>query len=386
MKAQHPSTLRSATICGIAVALYLSAGPVVAATDAPPPGRSIAYAFTNILWSIYQAKDASGKETKAECPDGINVGAREQFADLFPKTDGKKWKLAETSNAREAEIWWPTATPDKFPFHEASGKTALGVNLDGKIKPTDFTTPDGKPGVDNQFYRAVGCILSYREGSSQNLFDTNYFVSRRFSRTLFELTDVDSLENDDEVTITTYRGLDDLMADAKGDFQSGGTERIDAKWSQDFVHKSKGKIVNGVLMTTEPADFVWGEDFRMSAALTTLKGAHFELKLTPEKAEGVVGGYLDVDSYYWSLNRQYGTHQISYGSTPAASLYKALRRLADAYPDADTGENTAISASINIKAIQVRTIHPAKDVAETEHGADHVQIAARETSARNPAQ
>ncbi len=33
---------------------------------------------------------------------------------------------------REAQIWAPDTTPDEFPFYEATGKYALGINLDGK--------------------------------------------------------------------------------------------------------------------------------------------------------------------------------------------------------------------------------------------------------------
>ena len=29
-----------------------------------------------------------------------------------------------------------------------------GFNLDGKIKPNDFVSPDGEKGIDNQLYRA----------------------------------------------------------------------------------------------------------------------------------------------------------------------------------------------------------------------------------------
>jgi hypothetical protein len=37
-----------------------------------------------------------------------------------------------------------------------------GFNLDGKIKPNDFVSPDGEKGIDNQLYRAWGCDSPWR--------------------------------------------------------------------------------------------------------------------------------------------------------------------------------------------------------------------------------
>ncbi len=369
MKKEQSALVRSLSAsCMVSgLALGLLGGTAFGAADVAPPGRSIGYVVTNIQWAVYQAKDAQGKETKAECPNGINDGAREQFATLFPP-GGKKLKMAETQIAREAEIWWPTPAADQFDFHEASGPTSYGLDLDGKVKSTDFTSPDGKPGVDNQLFRAIGCILNHREGSSLVLFERNFHWSNNINRLLIELTDVDSLVNDDDVTITTYRGRDMLVWDAAGGFQAGGSQRIDTEWGQDFIHHGKGKIVNGVLVTTPPLDeLVWPQQVVHNEATTYLmRGARFDLKLTPEKAVGFIAGYADVESFYRSINRRWSTHQISYGKTPSASLYKALRRLADGYPDQETGENTGISAAIDVKMTQVRILHPEKEISVIE--------------------
>lgn len=364
------STSRKTLLQGVAAAGFIAAlmaAGTPAYADEAPAGRSIAYVFTSINWPIYQAKDKTGKETKEECPAGLNDGAREQFAELFPQKDGQKWTIAESTVMREAEIWWPKAGPDKFPFHEVGGKIGFGMNLDGKVKPSDFTSPDGRTGVDNQFYRAVGCIVSYREGSSQILFEKNHFEGQMFNRILMELTDVDSLTNDDDVTVTIYRGLDPLVKDAKGDFQSGATQRLDLQWGQDFIKSSKAKIVDGVLITTQASDFVWANQFVHSeASLDLMRDAHFEINLTPEKAYGMIGGYIDIETNYRSLNRRYGTHQISYGKTAAASLYKAFRRLADGHPDPETGENTSISGALNMTGVQVYVSRPDPKVAAAD--------------------
>lgn len=372
--------LGGAAMAGIAVAALGGATAAIGANEAAPqsrptaapPGHSIAYVLTVREEAIYETKDKDGKHTNAECPDGLNdFGPREQFAALFPQTDGKKadgtrWSLAGTSLAREAEVWWPNTAPDKFPFPEVKGKIAYGINLDGKVKPSDFTSPSGTPGIDNQFYRAVGCIASYREGSSQLLFYEEYLEGKQFNRTIVELTDVDSLDNDDDVTVTTYRGLDPLVRDAKGDFQAGTTQRLDMVYGQAFIRQSKARIVNGVLTTTQPAEFVWPNENHTDASTEFMHDARFELKLTSEKMEGVVGGYLDVETGYRAMIKRYGSHQISYGKLAPMSLYKVLRRLADAYPDSETGENTAISSALKIKGVQVHLVRPEKNVASAE--------------------
>lgn len=364
----------AATICAGGGPAF--AAPAFAANESGISGRTIGYVLTTRTYGIYQAMDAAGKETNAECPKGLyDFGAREQFAAMYPQIEGKKYRLADTTIAREAEVWWPKDGPDKFPVQEIEGRISYGVDLDGKVKPGDFTSPDGKPGIDNQLYRAVGCIPSYRLGSSQVLFETQYFESRTYNRTIIELTDVDSLENDDDVTITTYRGLDALVRDAKGDFQVDTTQRIDTIYGRDFIHTFKGKIVAGVLTTTKSGDFVWPTQHQHEEAATELMhDTHFELKLSPEKIEGAIAGYIDIESHYRGVNRRFGSHQISYGKLDSRSFYKALRRLADAYPDPETGANTAISGTLMVTGVRARVVHPEKQVADTDVGPDHGKV------------
>ncbi len=88
-----------------------------------------------------------------------------------------------------------------------------------------------------------------------------------------------------------------------------------------------------------------------------------ELQLTPTGAEGLIAGYADVDTWYKQLIRNDSTHHLSNGQISGISLYKALRRLADAYPDPETGANTAISTALDVKLTQVFIVHPPGDVA-----------------------
>ena len=45
---------------------------------------------------------------------------------------------------------------------QVTSRIGEGFNLDGKIKPNDFVSPDGEKGIDNQLYRAWGCDAPWR--------------------------------------------------------------------------------------------------------------------------------------------------------------------------------------------------------------------------------
>ena len=240
---------------------------------------------------------------------------------------------------------------------EAAGKIAYGIDLDGKNKPSDFTSPSGKTGIDNQLYRAIGCIPNYRTGASVLEFQKIFFSKNLVNRILIELTDVDSLVNDDDVTVTTYRGNDALMSGATGnDFIAGGTQQLDLRWGKEFIHKAKGKIVNGTLITDALEFLVPMELPHQDGAVFWLRDARFELSLTPQLAHGVIGGYADIDTIYRARNRQWSPHHLSYGQESSAAVYQSMKRLADAYPDPVTGKNTAISSAFDVNFVQVHVV------------------------------
>ncbi len=334
-----------------AIVLFIASG--IANADDAPTGRRIAYALTDYAWEVYQTPDG-----KAECPDGFNDGPREQFTALFPD-DGTKRTLVETQLLRENQTWRPDTAPDVFPFREAVGTVAYGMDLDGKIGAEDFTSPEGEKGVDNQLHRAIGCIGNFR-GTAGTLyqFTSKYLQQFVYDRVVIEITNVDSLTNDDDVTLTTYRGREDLMTDATGNgFFPGGTQTVDQRWGKSFIHSFRGKIVNGVVIT-QPNDFTFPSTAGFEdTSIHEMRAARFRLTLTPERAQGLLAGYVDVEAFNLMHNKARSTHLLSYGQQSSISLYKALRRLADAYPDPVTGANTAISSAIVAKFVQVHLRH-----------------------------
>jgi hypothetical protein len=315
--------------------------------------RKIGYAMTHKYWAVYETEGA-----KTECPEGFNDGPREQFKKLYG--DGKKRSIVEAQLKREGEQWHPTTEPEAFKFKQAQGNTSYGLNLDGKVGAEDFQSPDGEKGIDNQLYRVIGCIGHYRTMGTINHFENLFMRSYDDTRIVIELTEVDDLKNDDAVVVTTYRGSDGLLQDATGEgFIPGGTQRIDLRWGKEYVSQLKGKIVDGVLVTA-PADRVmlpWGVTFGTSG-YHVFRGFQLKLKLDPEAAEGLMAGYVDVKAFNHHLNTSWSTHHHSYGQLSSPSQYKAMMRLADGFPDAKTGKNTAISSAVRVKFTQVYVQQP----------------------------
>lgn len=361
---QHPrSALRRRTVIFAALAALGASAVSSADTDAiAPRGGAIGYVLTDLTWAVYQTPGA-----KTECPDGLNhYGPREQFEVLFPKN--RKRTLVDTELHFEVETWYPTlSSPDSFPFHEAVGPS-YGMNLDEKNGPNDFTHPDGTPGIDNQLFRAIGCLVGYRVDGLQYIFLRMAIKTQRYTRTMIELTGVDDLANDPEVQVTIYRGLDRLLTDASGNnIMPGGSQRIDTRWGARLIQQVEGQIIDGVLTTKPAAQMVlpWNSDTRVPTT-QIIRDMRLQLKVTPTGAQGLIAGYADVDTWYKSLIRADSTHHLSNGQISAPSLYKVLRRLADAYPDSATGANTAISSALDAKFTQVFIQHPQGEAAKAE--------------------
>jgi len=354
--------VKRAALSAFTAAILLGTYSVVSADETAPANRSIGFAITDFEWGLHQTEGA-----KAECPQGLNtLGPREQFKLRFPD-DGTKRTLLETQLAVESEIWAPEGKASQFPLLEAGGKVALGLDLDGRADADDFTSPEGRPGVDNQLFRVFGCIAQHRDGASVLTFEKTFFKKYQIDRLIFELTDVDSLVNDDDLTITIYRGENPLVSDATGvGYVPGGTQRLDLRWGKQFIHSAKAKIVDGELLS-EPLDFYFPHEAAyQDAAYYWLRGARLSLKLTADRGSGIVAGYADLDHLYYSRNRTWSTHHLSYGQEAMLSVHNALTRLADGYPDPATGKNTAISAALEIQFVRVHIIRPepgAKEVA-----------------------
>ncbi len=323
------------------------------AGDGPLHDGAIGYVMTDLFWSVYQTPDA-----QEECPRGFNDGPREQFAKLYP--DPQAMTVEQTQLRQEIETWHPTAEPDGFEFLQVEGRYAYGLDLDGEVGPNDFVHPNGTPGIDNEVYRAVGCIIGFRGPDGvEFIFQSKAILDERYNRMMIEITGVDDLAHDADVTVTWYRGMDRLLTDATGEHaMPGGTQRIDRRWGALLIRRTRGRIDDGVLRTEPVAELILPWQNLRVPSIQRIRDARLELTLSAEGASGLLAGYADVDTWYYQLIRNDSTHHLSNGQISGISLYKALRRLADAYLDSRTGENTAISTALDVNMVQVFIVDP----------------------------
>lgn len=322
--------------------------PAAAQSSALSYGE-IGYVLTDLYWSIYQSED-----DQQDCPLGFNTGPRQQYEARFPATEPTP-NILEARLALEGETWNPRPDVDEFPFHEPQGGISFGFNLDDQTTTEDYVSPAGEEGIDNQLFRTLGCIIGFRGPDGvEYIFERKAIKDDRYNRLMLHLTGVESLENDPSVTVTVYRGLDRLLTDATGEkVVPGGSQRIDHRWGKTLIRKLNGRIEAGVL-TTEPIDDLIIPWMNLQVpSFQQIKDMRLRLRVSETGAQGMIGGYADVETWYRQLLRNDSTHHLSNGDISALSLYKQLRRSADGHPNPETGEMTSISTALDAEFVQV---------------------------------
>ncbi len=260
---------------------------------------------------------------------------------------------ATRGNGRDNVYVHPTTVPDAH-LTPAVGRFGYGFNLDGKgaASPYSYEDPEThEKGVNNRLFRAIGCIPAYKGSPPpQPPLEAEYrWDSTRMAMGAWVITiSGDDLGRDGDVTVTLESSIDPATTqDANAHIQSDMTYRVLARSASRNV--LRGVLKNGVILT-EPATIVMKCDPYIQPTFE-FREARLRLRLTPTgRLEGVLGGYQPWYPLYWSHAKVGYIDERGFGvDTPA--LFYALRSNADAYPDANTGENTAISAAYMIEAV-----------------------------------
>jgi hypothetical protein len=255
----------------------------------------------------------------------------------------------------------PFTAPDAG-MSQVTGKISEGFDLDGKADTGGFTGTDGARGVDNAFYRAWGCIMSFRgtpwhaylsQRANDKMLDGLYTMVIRLSGNGDPM-------NDENVTFEVAYSPDKVVKDPMGNVVKDVSFRV-AKTEQ--YTKLKARIHNGVLETEQtdvrmPA-FSWGETNR--GEVLYQKGG---VRLTMSKDGGLsvlVGGYRDWRDIYnkdtFNVPSGGATRETYYHQNQI-SMYYALKRNADGISDPKTGRNTAISAAFRLTARPAFVVDP----------------------------
>ncbi len=313
---------------------------------------------------------------EANCPDGLNP-----LSDEFYKRELRRLGYDNTEveelmkdfpnggyipvttmrgrvNGEPVNVYanpWTQPDPELKPV---KGSRGFGFNLDGKNGTEDFVDPvSGETGVDNQMYRALGCIQNFAFHAP----DLPIYPFAQWDLTrdtapawLIEIRDIDDLQNDDDVTIIIDKSVDTIERDTNGDALADMTLRVDPNSRSRTV--VKGSIENGVVSTTTFESSLEADP--MLLPLFEFKGARFRLALNEDgSAQGILGGYQPWEPLYWSYAQGAWIVEHSAG-IDIPGVYYALKKHADADPDPQTGENKSISTAWWVDAQPAIIVYP----------------------------
>lgn len=377
MTRQNKTAFSDFRVCAtVAAALALVCMP--ADLRAEPSGKTKGFVFTHFWYAMPFEPDDCPDGLAIALPGGINPpklydAGRE--GDVPPHLRTRRGPAGEIDQCK-----YPEAFEDPI-MRTGKGRLAYGLNLDGTDSADDvapntcrhdnYTGADGTPGVDNQLYRVLGCINAYRSDAKFQQHVIRDFISSARQdgqvTTLMEVTGIDDEMNDDEVEVGFYSSPNPTLYDAerKGVPYSSLTVSDNPQWQ----NKVRGKIVNGVVIT-EPGDIrldhYQGQGLPRHVDMY-MRSARLRLEINEDgTAIGELAGYNDVESVY---NMEFVMAPPilpkSWGYKCPA-VYEAINRLADGYPDPETGKCTAISTAYRIEAAPAFLIHQKDGAGETE--------------------
>lgn len=251
----------------------------------------------------------------------------------------------------------PTSTPDQG-LVGVTGTVGEGIDLDGD-KTNGFTSPTGETGIDNAFYRTLGCWKTYRGPPRLSSGALQFNDSMRDGAwTIVVVVSGKGQDpaNDRDVTVGFYPSGDKLVKDAMGQVAPDYTFRIkpDAKLEGVF----KARSVNGRITSTAPTPEIWMRDPGYARQLQLLQ-AKVDLTLKPDGSlTGYIGGYRPWKPVYdgWVAARGPVIEALTWVRLP--DVYYALRRNADYSPTGPGGEKTHISFAFRVDAVPAFVVSP----------------------------
>ncbi len=358
----------------------LSALALSTAVTAPAfaADKTIGFVVRDWFTAVYESKFLD------ECPEGLNIGNDEYWWRALSKQDRAKFTdngLVQTLNRYGIAIKRgpngedvclnPTAITDP-PLRIVEGKYSYGANLDGttdgKATPKScahkkFTGIDGKTAVDNQLYRLVGCTYGWRKDGLVDLNANEMRGTSGLGMILIEVTGVNEKDprNDDDVTVTFYRSIDQFTLDQTGTPLPFSTYRIETfNGKPRYSDSVKGSIKDGVL-TTKRGDVRLPYYGNYNFMNPVIKDMDVTLHIAADggTASGQITGYYDVQQFMYWVGGLGAAIPISYLSCPA--MQTAAYQLADGHPDPKTGQCTTLSSAFKINTFAAFIQHPEQE-------------------------
>lgn len=351
-----------------------SASAATGIASGAPPNRTLGFVVKDWMPAVYETKFMD------ECPAGLNISNDEIWWRSLSKEERSektqdglittldRWFLAKNRGPNGEDVCInPEVITDDPPLLTVEGRTSFGVNLDGNTdgsatpkscKHENFTSPSGVPGIDNQLYRLIGCVYGFRD---QGVIEINANEMRRTSglaMILIEVTDVDDVRNDDDVTVTYYRSIDQFPLDSSGQVIPYSSYRIDqTDDGPRYGDSLKASIVDGVIQT-KSGDVRLPYYGNYNYLHPVIRDMQMRLEITEDgtNAQGTVAGYYDLEQYLYHTGGLGPV--ITTGNFSCPAFFEAAKRLADGYPDPETGECTHISSAFELNAFAAFIVHP----------------------------
>lgn len=373
----------------LSLALAVLAGYLPQAVAEPEfvRGGEAGFVVSHIEFALSHAAEDTGA-----CPNGMSESyqdPREVYANLpvIQKKDGEIYEELEDRVEEVAEkdpdvkslcLHPEMGSPDpEFRVVTGENVPVHGFDRDGQDSPQDFVSMDGEAGVDNQFFRVIGCTKGYQPSGQGNGFAIGMLTGSW--GLVITLSGVDDINNDDEVTVGVYANNDPirLSPDRNPLAYATYTSNPDSRYHAE----TRGRISDGVL-TTEPMDVRYPSDVNGMYLENVLRDAQLHMTLSEDGVlKGYIGGYAPVEELY---NANFGFRDAtgefatlrrrsasSIGKAGALGytcegIYHALYEHADGHPDPETGENTSISLQYRIEAIPAFVVDAAEQRAAAE--------------------
>lgn len=325
--------------------------------------------------AIYYGAETGVIDPGTDCPDGTN-----------PEIDWIDVLIRAGYTREEAEWLRNPANPTRSPVHGqnqmafrgegranvytqpwtypdpglqgVTGKIAEGINLDGNDK-TGFTSPDGEKGIDNTFYKTLGCWKTYRGPerlSSGSLTFNDGMRNGSWTTVIVVHGEGKDFKNDNNVKVGFYMSEDDMVKGGDGNVATDYTFGISPHYQYEAIFDAYTK--NGVIISKKPTDEIMLRDPGYTRDLEILQA---QIKLTMNEdgsLRGYIGGYRPWMPVYEGWVNARGTVIESLTWVELPGVYYALKRNADYSPPGANGEKTHISYALRVEALPAFVMTP----------------------------
>jgi hypothetical protein len=310
--------------------------------------------------AFYYGTDKGVSAPGTDCPAGTNAEMdwRKVLKTSY-RTDADVDKILNPEDPQRARVGGirgpnkenvyeqPWAIPDPG-LVGVSGELAYGFNLDGDER-TGFKGLNGERGIDNEYYRAIGCFKAWRgptrEGHHAKYVNDGMRDGRYTIVMVMSGTGAD-WRNDPNVRVGFYMSKDKMVKDANGEIAHDYTFRINPDGR--FQSVVAARTVNGIVETPQPIDIVTRSLDGLPLALKEGR-LRFEIQ-ADEKMVGFIGGYRSIDDYYAEWAAGGSIFELTMHINIPAYWY-ALQRSADGLFDPQKGRYTGISSAFRYYAV-----------------------------------